>query len=90
MGVFLAKVAREASTSEKAAGVSGEAVALRGRFEGRAAGNMGAIITPCSSEHITLAIKTFGRPRFNKKAAGLTSCGLVRIKERLPPGCRAT
>jgi hypothetical protein len=44
IGVFLAKVGREDSTSEKAEGVSGGVTALRLRFGERLVGSAGAIM----------------------------------------------
>src|SRR5947209_19522282 len=71
IGVFLAKVGREGSTSEKAAAVSGAATEFRLCFEGRFEGSVGAIIPTCSCEHTCLATTNFRPPSFNKKAADL-------------------
>src|SRR3954466_15253084 len=60
IGVFLAKVGREGSTSEKASALAGAARAFKLRFGERSVGRIGAIIWPCSCEHIPLAITIFG------------------------------
>src|SRR3954471_8585194 len=82
IGVFLAKVGREGSTSEKASALTGAATAFRLRFGERSVDRVGAIMWPCSCEHMPLAITNFRTRFLRQKGRGPSSCGLIAIKER--------